>query len=62
MLLIAVCPPLTTPQVIVAAVGAVVGDVLLQPLNASAAGVFTVRLTLVLAALPLFGVAVSVPL
>ena len=44
-----------------AAVGAVVGVVVLHPVNTKAAGVFTTRLTAVEAAVPAFGVAVSVP-
>jgi len=57
----AVCPVLLTVQVRVAAVGAVVGDVLVQPVNDRAGGVRTVRLTAVVATEPTFGVAVSVP-
>ena len=52
-------------QLIVAAAGDVVGEVLLQLLRASAGGVgagFTTMLTAVDAAVPAFGVAVSVPL
>jgi len=40
----------------------VVGEVEVQPLKTSAAGVSTTKLTAVEAAEPLFGVAVSVPL
>ena len=55
---------LLSVQVSVAAVGAVVGEGLLQALNASAAcpAGFTTRLTAVDAADPVFGVAVNVPL
>ena len=50
-------------QLIAAAVGDVVGVVLLQLLRASAGGVaFTAMLTAADAAVPVFGVAVSVPL
>jgi hypothetical protein len=48
MLLVAVCPVLLNVQLIVAAVGEVVGVVLAQPLRLSAGGVgagFTTRLT-----------------
>jgi hypothetical protein len=62
MLLVAACPPLLSVQVRVAAVGDVVGELLVQPLKASAGWVRTWRLTAVDAALPLLGVAVSVPL
>ena len=58
--MIGVCPVLLSVQVITAAVGVVV-VVLLQPLKDSAAGVITVKFTLVCAAEPVFGVAVSVP-
>ena len=57
----AACPVLDRLQVIVAGVGVVVGELLVQLLNASAGGVFTTRLTAVDVALPTLGVAVSVP-
>jgi len=59
--LTAVWPVLLNVQVCVAAVGAVVGDVLAQLENASTAGVLTFRSTLSDAAVPALGVAVSVP-
>jgi sorbitol-specific phosphotransferase system component IIC len=62
MLLTGVCPVLLSVHVRVAAVGAVVGELLVHPVNDSTAGVLTVRLTATLAALPVLGVAVSVPL
>lgn len=59
----AVCPVFPSVQVIVAAVGDVVGDVLLQAVNVSAGGVAeTVSATLADAAVPAgVGVAVKVP-
>ena len=60
--LIAVWPVLLKLQLNVAAVGATVGEVLLQPVSDSAAAVFTVRFTATEPAEPEFGVAVSVPL
>jgi len=62
MVLIAVCPVLLSVQLYVAATGVIVGELLLQALKANAAGVLTVKTTLVEAAEPAFGVAVSVPL
>jgi len=60
---VAVCPLLLSVQEKVAAVGAVVGDWLLQPLSESAGGDgFTTRLTEMATAEPVLGVAVSVPL
>jgi hypothetical protein len=53
---------LLTVQLMVAAVGAVVGVVLLQPVTTRAGGVRTTRLMPWLAAVPVLGVAVSVPL
>ena len=48
-------------QVSVAGVGAVVGELLVQPLSANAAGVLTARLTAVDALAPVLAVATSVP-
>ena len=62
MLVAGVCPVLLSVQVIVAALGVVVGVALVQALRASTVGVLTTKLTAVAAALPLFGVAVNMPL
>ena len=62
---VAVWPVLLSVHANVAAVGDVVGELLLQPLRDNAGGVFaafTTRFTAVDAADPVFGVAVSVPL
>ena len=48
-------------QLMAAAVGAVVGVVVLHPVNIKAAGVFTTRLTAVEAEVPALGVAIKVP-
>ena len=48
-------------QLIAAAVGVIVGVMLLQPVKAKAAGVLTTKLTAVDAAEPELGVAVNVP-
>ena len=53
---------LLSVQVIVAAVGDVVGVVLLQLLRLNAGGALTTRLMGWLVAVPVLGVAVSVPL
>ena len=60
--LTAACPELLSVQVCVAAVGEVVGLMLLQPVSTIAAGVMTVRLMAVDAGEPALGVAVRVPL
>ena len=66
MLLTAVPPVFLTVQLVVAGVGAVLGVTLLHGDSDSAAGVgaagFTVKLMATCAAVPVLGVAVSVPL
>ena len=52
---------LLSVQLNTAAVGEVVGELLVHALNARAAGVLTVKVTPVDVAEPVFGVAVSVP-
>ena len=62
MLVAPVCPLLPTAHRSVAAVGAMVGELLVQPLKVRPGCVFTVRLTPMEAADPVLGVAVRVPL